>query len=417
MRRTLGNGQAFACSAAGRSIRRLAAGILILVSFVAAAPQKPGLQERLDALRREAAGRNPPSPHVLSERLTAIGNEFVRDGRFPEAIELFSEALGYDPESGDALSELIIAYLHNGDVEFADFYLEQATAGGVSRSSTPDRYRTIGDLFASLHRLEEAVSAWDSFRRLGGSDPALDARLDRARRELSIRQPQRVRTSDRLLLYTDASISEAVTDRVEEHLEAELETLRRFFASDEQVDTQVVVLYDGRGYFSLVSIPTWVSGVFDGKIRVSLESPARWSAELAGVLSHELAHSYLRAVSRGRAPAWLHEGLGQWFAGERLPRRDLGSWFSRQKVRSIGEMDAFLAHRTDREGARDVYLEALGLTQFLIEERGTGAVRCLVADLGAGIPFEEAVRRQTAWTGEQLVSHWKAAIGSRAVRP
>ncbi|MEP7131612.1 MAG: hypothetical protein ABI914_00510 [Acidobacteriota bacterium] len=223
--------------------------------------------------------------------------------------------------------------------------------------------------------------------------------------------PQRVRTSDRLSLYTDASIEDSVATRVEEHLESELAKLAAFFSSPDDVGTHVVILYEGRAYFSLVSIPKWVSGIFDGKIRVSIESPARWSNELAGVLSHELAHSYLRSVSRGHAPAWLHEGLGQWFQAQRIPRGELRQWFARHEVLSLEQMDALLVRRTDRERTRDVYLEAFGLTEFLIDEKGPGVIACLVRDLADGVSFHEALRRETGLSPRDLVSHWKRAIG------
>ncbi|MEP6802438.1 MAG: tetratricopeptide repeat protein [Acidobacteriota bacterium] len=385
--------------------------LLACAAFLAASPASDDPpQRRLDALRREAAGARPPAPRAMSDRLTGIGDEFLREGKFAEAIELFSEALGLDPENGRAIAQLVVAYLDTGDLEFADFYLEQATASVRRRQPPPEVFRTIGDLFESHHRMTEAVAAWDYFRRLKGSDPAVEKKLDRARAELSLGVPQRVRTSDRISLYTDASVPDSVAARVEEYLESELAKLSAFFSSPDEGATHVVILYEGRAYFSLVSIPNWVSGIFDGKIRVSTESPVRWSTELAGVLSHELAHSYLRSVSRGHAPAWLHEGLGQWFQAQRIPREDLRRWFARHEVLSLEQMEALLAGRADRERTRNVYLEALGLTEFLIGENGSGAMACLVRDLGDGVPFEEALRRETGLTSRELVSRWKGAM-------
>ena len=366
--------------------------------------------QRLAALRREAASANPPSPPVLSDRLTEIADAFLASD--PEqAIELLSEALGADPDNGAALAKIILAYLQHDDVEFADFYLEEATSSPGRRNESPGPYRAIGDAFAARNRMAEAVSAWDYFRRLGGSDPAVDARLGRGRGELSIRSPQRLRESEGLSLYVDASISEEVAEQVERHLIEEMKVLEKFFGSPTPVGSHVVILYEGRGYFSLVSVPNWVSGIFDGKIRVSVASPPRWTPELAGVLSHELAHSFLRAVSHGRAPAWLHEGLGEWFQGQRFPLGELREWFLRHDILTPDEMDGVLSRRTDRDETRNVYLEALGLTEYLIDERGSGTMACLVEDLAGGRSMEDALIRETGGSSRDLISRWKRSIG------
>ena len=40
------------------------------------------------------------------------------------------------------------------------------------------------------------------------------------------------------------------------------------------------------------------------------------NAEQELLLSHELAHAFIRQASGGRAPGWLHEGLAQWAEGQ-----------------------------------------------------------------------------------------------------
>ena len=44
------------------------------------------------------------------------------------------------------------------------------------------------------------------------------------------------------------------------------------------------------------------------------------TSELAHVLKHELAHSFINKLSGGRCPPWLHEGIAQF-----LEPRSLGS--------------------------------------------------------------------------------------------
>jgi tetratricopeptide (TPR) repeat protein len=393
----------------------LGACLLLAAGAVTAQPDPTsaaaGRARRLAQLRREVESAHPPAAAEISERLTDLAREYLENNDPAQAIELLSEAVARDPENGTALAHLILAYLKNEDFDFADFYLDQATQTADRRNPDPGVYSTIGDLYAARNRLHEAVSAWDYYLRLGGSEPAVLERLERSRRELSVKQGQRLLSGDHFAIYTDATISEEVAERVEAHLEQEYRSQSEFFGAPLAGGPQVVILYEGRAYFSLVSIPTWVSAIFDGKIRVSLEAPARWTWRLEAVLSHELAHAFIRHLSGGHAPGWLHEGLAQWFEGKRLMRSELREVFSRQPLRKLAEMEGSLAHRGIPAIAQSNYIESLGLIEYLIQERGPGAVACLVRALGAGDPLEEALRRQTGFTSPELLAGFRAWIG------
>ena len=159
--------------------------------------------------------------YVTEENLTDIALEYQRGDDLPQAIELLSEAVGRDPDNGIALANLILAYLKDESFEFAGFYLDLATQTTDRSQPSPDVYRTIGDFYAVRHRLEDAVTAWDYYFRLGGADPAVLARVERTRRELSVTPGQRLLESDHFALYADAVISPEVTAKAEEHLERE----------------------------------------------------------------------------------------------------------------------------------------------------------------------------------------------------
>lgn len=396
---------------------RLGIGVCLLLaaSVVTAQPDSASAAadraRRLAKLWREVESARPPAAAEISRRLTDIAMEYLGQNDPAQASELLSEAVVRDPDNGIALANLILAYLKNEDFDFADFYLEQATQTADRRNPDPKVYFAIGDLYAARNRLQEAVSAWDYYVRLGGGDPVALAKLERARRELSVKQGQRLLSGDHFALYTDAAISEDVAARVEENLEQEYRTQSEFFGAPLAGGPQVVILYEGRAYFSLVSIPTWVSAIFDGKIRVSLEAPARWTPRLQAVLSHELTHAFIRHGSGGHAPGWLHEGLAQWFEGKRMMRSELRQVFARQPLRTLADMEGSLARRGIPAIAQSNYIEALGLIEYLIQERGPGAVACLVRALGTGDTLEEALVRETGFTSPELLAGFRAWVG------
>ncbi|HYR45410.1 MAG TPA: hypothetical protein VER78_00295, partial [Thermoanaerobaculia bacterium] len=74
----------------------------------------------------------------------------------------------------------------------------------------------------------------------------------------------------RFTIIADARIAEDLLRHVGDYLTAEdsrPDAVLQSLASSRQV----VVLYAGRSFFTLVSIPDWVSGVFDGKIRIAVD--------------------------------------------------------------------------------------------------------------------------------------------------
>lgn len=366
---------------------------------------------RLAKLWREMESAHPPSAAEISTRLTDIALEYLEQKDPPQAIELLSEAVARDPGNGSALANLILAYLKHEDFDFAGFYLEQAAQTTDRRNPDPQIYLAIGDLYAARNRLQEALSAWDYYRRLGGSDPRVLTEVEHVRREFPIGQGQRLLQSEHFALYTDASIPEEMANRVEEHLEQEYRTQSAFFGTELPGGPHVVIVYEGRAYFSLVSVPTWVSGIFDGKIRVSLEAPAKWTAALRAVLSHELTHAFVRHASRGHAPGWLHEGLAQWFEGKRVLRGEFRQMLARQPLYSLAEMEGNLARRADRAATRSNYVEALGLVEYLMQGRGPGAIACVVRGLGQGSTLEEALLRETGFTPAELLAGFRNWAG------
>jgi len=393
---------------------RALASAAMAAAFLARAAGVPGPLPRgaapAPAAVPDKAARPPePLPRAPEGSAREAAREMMRRGRTGEAIELLSEAVSKNPSDGGALSDLIQAYLTNGDLEFAELYLQQAVSTTSRVNPAASAYRSIGDAFAARQRLEGAIAAWEFAAHLGDRSPDLAAAIDRARAEMSLRGVERVRVSDRFVIHTDVAIPEDVAARIEEHLTRELDRLSVTFPSSERLAGHIAIVYEGRAYFSLVSIPTWVSGVFDGKIRVSVEAPARWSPELAAVLSHELTHAYVRAVSHGRAPAWLHEGLAQWFQGERIPLAEMKSWFAGRRVRGMEELETIMSSRPDRLTSRDLYAEALGLVEHWIDEHGPWTMACVLSDLGGGATVEEALTRETGRSPAELVARWKRA--------
>lgn len=364
------------------------------------------LHSQLEAVRRRSQNVRPGTAEArsIAADLGRIGRGYLEQGDSGRAIELLEEAYGFDEDNGLVLALVTLAYVRRADYPFARFYLDLAEQRAPR--APPQAYQILGEVYYSLNRLEDAVLAWEHFRRLGGESPAVLNRLSKVRQELALASGQRNLQTEKFSFFWDPAIPPGTVERVADRLATSYREQSAFFGS-ELSDTQIIILYGGRSYFSLVSVPDWVSGLFDGKIRLSLDPDGGLTDELSAVLSHELAHSFIRHTSADRAPGWLHEGVAQWLEGKRLMRGEIRGEFHGHAPHSLSEMEGNLAKRGDRAAARTNYVQALALVEYLFERHGAGAVACLVRDLGEGRTFAEALRAETGLTPDELFRRWK----------
>jgi tetratricopeptide (TPR) repeat protein len=388
----------------------LLAAVALLVAATAApatptTPEDP-LHARVQAVRVRAERVRPGSAEAaaIASELGSIGRAYLEKGDSGRAVELLNEAYGWNEENGLVLALLTLAYVRRDDFPFARFYLDLAEQRAPR--APPQAYQILGEVYYSLNRLEDAVSAWEHFQRLGGDSPKTLKALSKVRQELALASGQRQLNTDRFSLFWDPALSPSAVEAIADRLAKDYAEQSAFFATDLPA-SQIVILYSGRTYFSFVSVPDWVSGLFDGKIRISFDPDAGLAPELSGVLAHELAHAFVRQASADHAPGWLHEGIAQWLEGKRIARSDIRGEFHGRPAHSLSELEGNLAGRADRAAARTNYVQALAVVEYLYERHGSGSVACLVRALGEGKSFPDALRSETGLTPDELFRKWK----------
>jgi tetratricopeptide (TPR) repeat protein len=359
--------------------------------------------------RAEAARQGTSEARQLSREFSKLGQACLERGESGRAVELLEEAYAWDADNGLALAELTLAYVRLENFVAARFYLSLAQDRTPAAPSVI--YRTLGEAYEGLHRLEDAVDSWEEFFRLGGDDPVVLRRLAKVRAEMSLTPGQRVLDRDNFTFFYDAEIPQETVEQAAARLESAYRTQSEFLRT-KLPGPQPVILYAGRAYFALSSVPDWASGVFDGKIRVSVEPEQVVRSEFSSVLAHELAHALMRRASRDRAPGWLHEGVAQWLEGRRIPRSEFRRLFAGGgRVEPLAELEARFHRASDALSARAHYAQSLGLVEFVIQERGEGALACLIEDLAAGATLEKGLREETQLSGVELVTRFKSWAG------
>ena len=85
--------------------------------------------------------------------------------------------------------------------------------------------------------------------------------------------------------------------------------------------TTAIRLMDEHSFFELTGAPSWTNAMFfRGQIIIPLnaEQPVDFDTIHRSV-RHEYTHAVLSALSAGRAPGWLDEGIAQWAEGTPNP--------------------------------------------------------------------------------------------------
>ena len=354
----------------------------------------------------EAAARAPESAALrgnVARCFADWGWEALRAGRAEEAMQLFRQGLAESPAGVDLLKGLGVAAIHAGRTDLAVEPLARAVR------DHPDSDATI--LLARLYdQRDEGPQAVILLRRLLAVHPEdVEAHrlLDKLIREYEAEAGFQKDETAHFVLKSrgtrDAEIRRTVLSTLEP-LYADIGgALGRYPA-----EKILVILYPAGHFQELTGTRDWVSGLFDGKIRLPAGALALSRSALTRVLAHECTHAIVHQVGRGRAPRWLQEGLAEHFEG--TVDEDL---LELPQGLTLAGVEALLTSG-DIAKARTGYRAALWLVRDLLERGGTSAIADLLARLGGGEPVATAVERVYGLSLPRLEAQWRLVLGGPA---
>lgn len=197
-------------------------------------------------------------------------------------------------------------------------------------------------------------------------------------------------------------------NRLEDHY---LE-LERFFGSspvDEGRPRIAVSLYHREGFSQLTGLGEWAGGAYDGVVRIPIGDFAREERALDGVMRHELAHAFVRALGGAHVPGWLNEGLAQWLE----PGRALALGTARAKLAGhelvpLAALEGSLASGQDPESIARAYAQSLLLVDWIAGRFGERLLVDMVAGSAVGEAPAETFERVTRLSLEPTFAEFLA---------
>lgn len=335
----------------------------------------------------------------LGRCLEDWGWDTLRRGRPDEAMLLFQQGLRQSPETPALLRGLGLAAVQAGRGDEALAPLEAAAR------AEPDTEVRL--LLASLYdKRDDADRALEHLRAVLGADPTHERALkllDKVEREARAEVGFRREVTPHFVVKWRAA-----EGKVRHSLLAGLAVARQRVVAQlggAPRERVTVIIYEAAQFRNVARVHSWVTGLFDGKIRLPAVGAEPPTPELERILTHEYAHAAIHDLTRGRAPRWLHEGLAQALEGAavdpllRVPGRP-----------TLAGLEVLLGDPDPRR-ARTGYDVALWAVQNLLERGGMAAMRRLMDRMGGGEAIETAMPAVYGLSLAELEHQWRRVLG------
>jgi len=314
--------------------------------------------------------------------------EFER-GNITRSQQYFESALRFQPDNSTILIYYSALLVRTGNASQALSYAQRAVR---SAPNSADAYTMLGYAqFASDHT-KDAVVSWKRSLELR-PDAKVHELLAKAQREENVESDFAQGESSHFVLhYEGQQTSEAFRAQILAALESDYDDLARDLGNPPR-DNILVTLYTEQAFFDVTLAPTWSGAINDGKLRIPVSGLSSVTPELARVLKHELAHSFIRQLSGGRCPPWLHEGIAQLVEPKSLSGtgRQLATLFRAQQNIPLNALEGSFMNFSGAQ-AYVAYAESLAAVSYINDSYGMSDIQRILERLSQGSSTEAALR-------------------------
>jgi tetratricopeptide (TPR) repeat protein len=274
----------------------------------------------------EALAKLPDDPVLLF----GAGAAAHLQGKSREAIDRLQRALRLEPD-------LIPAALLLGEIVYAQ-----------------------GDVALAIATYERALKHAPNHRDL-------TERLEHWRTEADVHRGFAERRHDRFRVMFQGRADEPLAAEATGLLDAAFWDIGKTLGAYPS-EPVVLMLYTEQQFRDVTQAPEWAGGLYDGRIRVPAAGAALSPQLFQRVLTHELAHAMIATIAPQGVPAWLHEGLAQYFEGDDPEA-------ARRRLKAVGQVIPLRAlersfSRLTASQARVAYDESLVVVDAILRRPG-----------------------------------------------
>ena len=316
--------------------------------------------------------------------LNDAGWKALQGGNGRRALALFNEALTLRPNDPVLLAGAGAALQAEGRPRDAMTRLQKAVG---LRPDLKVASVLLGEIAFAEGNAPLAIKTYEAALQHSPGDAALLARLAEWKKETDVHRSFEEERYDRFRVMFEGRAEQTTAAQAVAILN------RAFWRIGEKLgsyppDTIVTVLYTEQQFRDITRAPEWSGGQYDGLIRIPVAGASQKPDLFERVLVHELAHAMIDAIGGPHVPAWLNEGLAQYFEGSdpAAARRRMKALSQhiplRQLERGFGRLDAMQA--------QIAYDESLLAVAVMLDRPGFGW-HVLLSRLANGQTFAQAI--------------------------
>jgi hypothetical protein len=263
----------------------------------------------------------------------------------------------------------------------------------------------------SWEEIREMAASGICFGAHGVTHPILtNVSADRARREMAAEAGMGREASRFFVILYDRDVSRTLVQGILELLDKAFNILHDRLGEYPR-DEIKVVLYSQTAYRDVTQAREWSGGLYDGKIRIPVGGlkTAEEATGLQNILVHEMTHAFLFRMAPTGLPLWFNEGLATTFQGWDPDK--VRAWLAGNPAKglaTLSDVDRTLQGRGGNVTAG--YVAARLAFDELEELRGFGAVRRIIARVGAGEPFAEVFRDEARLEVAEFQDRWRRGL-------
>jgi len=301
---------------------------------------------------------------------SAAGRFEFESGNLEEALAHAQRAASLAPSQVSLLLEVAYFNIMRSENTAALDTLERARS---LAPDSPDVAKLAGWAEYNLNHLPEAVADWKRAQQLR-PEAGVGQALEKAERDLEIEANFREGRSAHFDLRYYGGAAPGLAHDILQMLEEDFQSTATLldYSPPEPI---AVVLYTNEAFIDVTRAPKWVNGLNDGRIRLPVQGLDSVTPELAHVLKHELAHSFISLKTRDRSPVWVQEGIAQWVEGVRVGSQAalLLAMYDRHEDPSLSVLEeSFLGASSDT--AEVDYAWSLAVVEAVIASGGPGDI-------------------------------------------
>ena len=333
----------------------------------------------------------PGVGRILEEVLELAARQASGRGRSADAVRFRERATELLPDTLAVWTRLIAGHQASGAWQEA----ERAARRGLS--AWPDESFLHLALASALSKQGRDDEAADVLRRRLANRQDEAARRELARLEMQLQSVAGLtqRASSHFSIRFEGQADDALGKALLQVLEDKHAMLARTLDCEPGHEIPVI-LYPREAFRANSTAPSWAGGYYshsDGRIRIGTRdlSPGFVPLDLERTLTHELAHAFIHARTRGAVPGDINEGLAQYLSGRRLGYR----------------LDpSRAASRAGRMKVDDYYDSALSFVEYLLDSHRQSSMNDLLKYAGETGSVDQAFRRAYHQGYEETRQEW-----------